>query len=90
MNSAIRHPDHIKKQMYTDKLQGCPNENHVISLQRPASQPNTGLAGRFLPDFDRISPVPHWDNSSAKEAALKRNQRTYLQRIKRAKMGEAK
>jgi hypothetical protein len=82
----MKHPDQIRKTGYSGNLCGNVNDTHVLLMNDPVSLPNTGLAGRFLPNFDARSPATHWDNSSVKKLAEQKKQRKYRQNLKRNAM----
>jgi hypothetical protein len=79
----MKHPDQIRKTGYSVNLCGNVNDTHVLLMNDPVSLPNTGLAGRFLPNFDARSPATHWDNSSVKKLRDKWRQINYRRKLKR-------
>jgi hypothetical protein len=82
----MKHPDQIKKTGYSGRLSGNVNDTHVLLMNDPVSKPNTGLAGRFLPNFDSRSPVTHWDTASVKKMRDKRKEINRRQKNKREAM----
>jgi hypothetical protein len=82
----MKHPDQIKKNMYSGRLNGNVNDTHVLLMCDPVSKPNTGLAGRFLPNFDSRSPTTHWDTSNVKKLKDKWRQINYRRKLKRESM----